>query len=406
MPSFHVIVAGGGIGGLCLAQGLRKAGVSCAVYESAPDIVQTGYRLHMNGDGGRALRRCLPEPLFELYAQTSRVAPRRALMVHLDHLGNELGTRPHIDPPNDPVRPHTAVNRRTLRQIMAVGLEDVLHFGHTVSGFEADEDGVRLLFEDGSFATGEVLVAADGINSVVRGQLLPEVPVVDTGLRGLYAVAPLTDALAAALPAGVFDGFSMASAPNGAVLVAGVYQPRRPIAEAVAELVPGAAVDPVGPYVMAGLFAPPHGGLLPGDEELRRATSEARHAVMCEVVKDWHPGLSALVERADRSTVFPVAVRHLQPADPWPTSRVTLLGDAIHGMPPSYGTGANTTLRDAAALTETLSRAASGEVPLLEAIAAYEEEMRAEVFPILRAASDPRAQEPEFVPEDLPVAKV
>lgn len=34
MPSFHVLIAGGGIGGLCLAQGLRKAGVSCAVYES------------------------------------------------------------------------------------------------------------------------------------------------------------------------------------------------------------------------------------------------------------------------------------------------------------------------------------------------------------------------------------
>ncbi|MDX3128568.1 PucR family transcriptional regulator ligand-binding domain-containing protein [Streptomyces europaeiscabiei] len=100
-------------------------------------------------------------------------------------LAGRRGRRPHIDP----VRPHTAVNRRTLRQIMAVGLEDVLHFGRTVSGYEADEDGVRLLFEDGSSATGDVLVAADGINSVVRGQLLPEVPVVDTGLRGPYAIA-------------------------------------------------------------------------------------------------------------------------------------------------------------------------------------------------------------------------
>ncbi|MFC8677434.1 FAD-dependent oxidoreductase [Streptomyces griseorubiginosus] len=406
MPSFHVLIAGGGIGGLCLAQGLRKAGVSCAVYESTPGIVRTGYRLHMNGDGGRALQKCLPEPLYELYAQTSRVAPRRALMVHLDHLGNELGTRPHIDPPNDPVRPHTAVNRRTLRQIMAVGLEDVLHFGRTVSGFEADQDGVRLLFEDGSSVTGDVLVAADGINSVVRGQLLPQVPVVDTGLRGLYAIAPLTDELASALPEGVFDGFSMASAPNGAVLVAGAYQPRRPVAEAVAELAPGAAVDPVGPYVMAGLFAPPDGGLFPSDDELREATGEQRHAVMSALVQGWHPGLSALVESADRATVFPVAVRHLVPADPWPTSRVTLIGDAIHAMPPAYGTGANTTLRDAAALTEALSRVAGGRAPLLEAIAAYEAELRAEVFPILRAASDPRATEPEFVPEDLPVAKV
>ena len=29
----HVVIVGGGIGGLCLAQGLRRAGVSVAVYE-------------------------------------------------------------------------------------------------------------------------------------------------------------------------------------------------------------------------------------------------------------------------------------------------------------------------------------------------------------------------------------
>ena len=45
--SFHVIIIGGGLGGLTLAQGLKKHGISCAVYEkdmSRTDRLQ-GYRI-------------------------------------------------------------------------------------------------------------------------------------------------------------------------------------------------------------------------------------------------------------------------------------------------------------------------------------------------------------------------
>jgi 2-polyprenyl-6-methoxyphenol hydroxylase-like FAD-dependent oxidoreductase len=45
--AFHVIIVGGGIGGLTLAQGLKKNGISCAVYEkdiSRADRLQ-GYRI-------------------------------------------------------------------------------------------------------------------------------------------------------------------------------------------------------------------------------------------------------------------------------------------------------------------------------------------------------------------------
>lgn len=64
--------------------------------------MQAGYRLHMNANGGNALRQCLPENLYELYMQTSRVTPRRELFVMLDDQCNELGARPHIGPENDP----------------------------------------------------------------------------------------------------------------------------------------------------------------------------------------------------------------------------------------------------------------------------------------------------------------
>ncbi|WP_330327672.1 FAD-dependent oxidoreductase [Streptomyces pseudovenezuelae] len=403
MPSFRVLIAGGGIGGLCLAQGLRKAGVDCTVFERAPDIVRSGYRLHMNGAGGRALKECLPEHLYELYMQTSRTTPRREVFVQLDHLGNELGARPHIGPPNDPVRPHTAVNRRTLRQIMAVGLEDVIRFGTTVTGYEDDGDRVRVHLDDGSSATGDVLVAADGINSVIRRQLLPGVTTVETGDRGLYTTAPLTDDLAATLPEALFDGFAQVLGPDGAMIVYGVFQPRRPIAEAVAELAPGARVDPVDPYIMVNLGVvadSPFGRETP---DLWQASAGELHDLMRRASSGWHPALAGLVEHIDDSSIYPVAVRRLEPIDPWTATRVTLLGDAIHAMPPSFGAGANSALRDAAALTRALTTAVDGRAPLLSAIAEYEAEMRAEVFPVLRASADPRAYDMDFTPVDVPV---
>lgn len=399
--SLRVLIAGGGIGGLCLAQGLRKAGVDSAVFESALGIVQAGYRLHMNATGGAALRECLPDNLYELYVQTSRTNPRRELMVQLDDQGRELGTRPHIGPPNDPQRPHTAVNRRTLRQILAVGLDDILHYGRTFTRFDADDDGVQVTFTDGSTAVGDVLVAADGINSSIRRQMLPGVHLIDTGMRGMAGRAPLTEDLIAQLPEALFDGFASASGPDGVRFTYGAYQPRRPVAEAVAELAPGADIDSVAPYMMVNLGLAPDSPLLSGISDLRKASSEQLYSVMRAAVRGWHPGLVELVEHVEVSTLFSSWVRRLNPTEPWPPSRVTLLGDAIHAMPPSFGAGANSALRDAAALTAVLASIAAGGTGVFDGIAAYEADMRAAVFPILRASADPRAFQPDFRPAEL-----
>jgi 2-polyprenyl-6-methoxyphenol hydroxylase-like FAD-dependent oxidoreductase len=65
-----------------------------------------------------------------------------------------------------------------------------------------------------------------------------------------------------------------------------------------------------------------------------------------------------------------------------------LLGDAIHAMLPTLGQGANTTLRDAAALTDALASVARGEADLLTAIGHYEREMRDHVYPIMEMSAD------------------
>jgi 2-polyprenyl-6-methoxyphenol hydroxylase-like FAD-dependent oxidoreductase len=63
------------------------------------------------------------------------------------------------------------------------------------------------------------------------------------------------------------------------------------------------------------------------------------------------------------------------PIPRWPTTNVTLLGDAVHTMTPLQGLGGNTALRDASLLCRKLVEVAHGESALLPAIGAYESEM-------------------------------
>ena len=70
--AFQVAIIGGGMGGLCLANGLKKAGISVAVYErdQSPDSRPQGYRIHIDPQGSTALHACLPPHLWDLFCST------------------------------------------------------------------------------------------------------------------------------------------------------------------------------------------------------------------------------------------------------------------------------------------------------------------------------------------------
>ena len=69
---FRVLVIGAGLGGLCLAQGLRQAGVDVAVYERDEGLVvrKQGHRVHLDSRGEQALRECLQPRLYDLFLAT------------------------------------------------------------------------------------------------------------------------------------------------------------------------------------------------------------------------------------------------------------------------------------------------------------------------------------------------
>ncbi|WP_433437659.1 FAD-dependent oxidoreductase [Nonomuraea sp. CA-141351] len=381
MPSPHVIVIGAGLGGLCLAQGLRQRNLSVAAYESDDSLTsrQQGYRIHIDGHGDRALARNLPAHLHRLFRATAGI-PRAGTPV-FDHRLERLAL---LEPSDDGV--HLAVNRLTLRQILLAGLEDVVRFGKHFTHYRVGAgDRVTAYFSDGTTATGDVLVAADGVNSPVRRQYLPHARVVDTGLRQLYGKVPLTARTRELFLDDMFAVFTPIIGPDGSFVGVAPVEYPEPVRQATARLAPEVGLHDTHDYMTCSFGA--RRELLPPDDELRAMSGGELRAMTLRMIEGWHPQVRAIIEHWDTSTVFPLVLRTSVPIEPWPAGNVTLLGDAIHAMSPAGGVGANTALRDASALAAALGEAAAGR-PLVQALAEYEAAMVTYGFAAVRASAE------------------
>src|SRR5207245_3609410 len=110
------------------------------------------------------------------------------------------------------------------------------------------------------------------------------------------------------------------------------------------------------------------------DKDLQAMNSPNLQRTAVELTKDWYPTLSPLTQQADPEESFFLTMRRSVPIEHWPTSNITLLGDAIHVMP-ANGSGANSALRDASKLARSLIAVASQGTPLHRALHDYEIEM-------------------------------
>ena len=382
----HVLIAGAGLSGLALAHGLLKDGHTVEVFERDPDFTRkTGYMLHMNGFGGNALQRCLPEDLYELYLDTSRRTPARGESIVLTDQLHELSSQPHLGPPNDGDRRHTGVHRRTLRQIMLSRLNGSVRSGTAVTSYEELGDRVRVQLSDGTTAEGDLLVGADGIRSAVRRQRLPQITVIDSGVRGIgvYGRTILTPEILAAIPDVLLQGVIIAADRTGSRVLIGAFQPRKPVADAPADVAPDVHLEPVEDYLMVSCSVA-RGTVVPPSAEWDADTPLAMRKAMLEAIDGWHPALRTVVGNMELESIFAIPFGYLEPGTEWAPSRVTVIGDAAHAMLPTLGMGANLALNDASVLLDRLS---SGE-EVVAAVGAYEQDMRTLVYPFMQMTMD------------------
>ncbi|MFI6772230.1 FAD-dependent oxidoreductase [Nocardia sp. NPDC050412] len=378
MSKFTIIIVGAGLGGLALAQALRRHGVAVSVYERdlALDSRRQGYRLHLDSVAWDALHQLLPPVLVDLLtATTGTPRPRFTL---LDRDLNELFGQ-------ESAEPAFAVDRLTLRAILLTGIEDSVVFGTPVTGYHTAGDGrIAVHLSDGSTVHGDVLVGADGINSVVRQQYLPNARIVETGVWQIYGAIPLTDDTRKLFDDRMFGVFTMITGADGSFVgVAPVEFPENPAA-AAARLTPGSMLASVSDYMTCS-FGARSDWFGPAEQSLRHVDGDQLHDIIATAVLTWHPRVQEIIAHCDPMTLFALPLRSSVPIPAWNTTRVTLLGDAIHAMSPASGSGACTALRDAAGLASALTHAVDGD--LHAALRDYEQHMVDYGFTAVRAGA-------------------
>ena len=359
---FHVVIIGGGIGGLCLAQGLRKAGVSVAVHEKGPRRADPhwlqGYQIHVNPSGSRALQECLPPAVWDIL--TANACMSNAGFQVLTEQMKEIA---FVEPATMDGTSHVPIVRATLREVLLEGLDDAINFSKEFIRYEQTPNGrVTAFFADGTTATGDVLVGADGTGSNVRKQYLPQARIVDTGIVGAACRLPISRDRRRHLPEHLLTRLTSILPPKGTymIITQSIYRP-------------GAKyIDPMGDHLIWVLIS---SRAAYGDADPKTMEGESISRLARRLTNNWHPVLRNLIADSDPKSVSAVPVLTSIPIERRESTNITLLGDAIHTMTPLQGLGGSSALRDAGLLCRELVEVHRGACAPMMAIRRYEKAM-------------------------------
>jgi 2-polyprenyl-6-methoxyphenol hydroxylase-like FAD-dependent oxidoreductase len=317
------LIVGAGIGGLAAGVALRRAGWKVQIFERAASPRELGFALLLAPNAISALRRLgVADAVITRAARVTGAEMRRAdgRLLRTFDATNLLQVLP--EPPVVVLRP--ALHGTLLD---AVG-HDALALGNAAVGFEARDKQVALRLADGSTITGDILIGADGVNSIVRSQLHPNQP-------------PARQSKLLALR-GVVSGVQQQLGR-----LSGVQYFGRGTEAGVAR----AGIDSMYWYLSLPAEYMAHGSRDP--VQVARRASVGFHASLRDIVNATRAEDMRLDELFDR-----------EPIRDWGTGCVTLLGDAAHPMLPHAGQGAAQALEDAVTLGHVLGLAENYETAL------------------------------------------
>lgn len=325
-----ILIAGGGIGGITALLALRQRGIDAELFEQAAAFGQVGAGLQVSGNATKILRAL---GLGEALARVAYYPQGR------DYRAWDSGDRLYYTPLGERAEtrfgaPYYTAHRADLLDVLIGGLgAKGFRLGCRIERFEQDDDSVTLHLADGSTATGDVLIGADGIHSTVRGQMFgTELPryTGNVAWRGLVPAERVAH-LDVADVAGVWMG------PNRSI---------------------------VQYYIAAGKTFN-WIGISRSEQPARESwLAEGRIEDALAEYAGWNDTIRSIIAATPR--VLRQALYDREPLPDWRIGRVVLLGDAAHPMMPFYAQGAAQSIEDAYVLAGCLAASMDQPAAALE----------------------------------------
>jgi salicylate hydroxylase len=332
MSKSHILVAGGGIGGLTAAIALIQRGFQVSMFEQAPELHELGAGVTITPNGSRVMTALGLRPAIEQIA-----SPPESRAMRLFSTGQTW--RLAVTDASAIGSPFWLVHRGDLHQVLAKALEQrapgSIHVGVRCVGFERDADGVSLLHDNGGRTQGDALIGADGVHSTIRRELFGEGRATFTGFMAWRAVVAI-ERVPVRLRQQVFTAWM---GPSGQIVT---YPLRQGTLLNVAATVKRS-------------------------DWLNESWSEAGTVEEFRSdFADWHEDVLAIIEAIE--VPYKWALIGRPPLQHCSAGRVTLLGDAFHPTLPILGQGANMAIEDSMILARCLEMSAD----ITEALQRYE----------------------------------
>ncbi|MBF9150216.1 flavin-dependent oxidoreductase [Novosphingobium jiangmenense] len=327
MRGEHVLIAGGGIGGLTLALTLHQIGVTCTVFESVRELKPLGVGINLQPNAVRELEDL---GIGEAEMDAVGIPAREWALVGLN--GREIYSEPRGKLAGYNWHQY-AVHRGEFhmmlyRKVIERLGEHAVRLGSKVTGYrKASDGGVTAFVEDRSGSVEEVngtlLFGADGIHSSIRAQMHPDQPPIHWGgtimWRGTAKGVPIR------------SGSSFVGLGTSRHRVV-IYPISHPDADGLSDInwIAEQTFDTSHDWSKSGWFRPV--GL-----------AEFAHE-FDGFVYDWLD-LPALLAKSDVAYENPMIDR--DPLPTWVDGPVALMGDAAHPMYPTGSNGASQAIVDA-----------------------------------------------------------
>jgi 6-hydroxynicotinate 3-monooxygenase len=314
----RIAIIGAGLGGLTAGALLQQSKYQVDIYEQAHTIVRLGAGIHLGPNCVRELYRIGIGQRLVDYA----VRPT-AWVSRMWDTGEILASLPLRDVSEKRYgAAYLTVHRGDMHAMLFTGVAPgSVHFGKRLIDLGPGASSVLMKFDDGSSASADIVIGADGVRSRVREWMLGAEPPIYSGYIGHRVIFP-----ASRLGDLQIDDLTKWWAPDRHLLVYFLTDRRDEV-----YLVTGAMEDWPGDVTWT----------LSSQDELRRA------------FEGFDPACQRLIDLAD-GEVTKWAFFERPPQPTWMDGRIVLLGDACHPMKPHMAQGAAMAIEDAAILVRCL----------------------------------------------------